>query len=317
MDMHQVKTLENKTVEHEFFLLGFSDFPKVQFILFVVFLPIYMMTLTGNLIILLLIWNDQNLHNPMYFFLGHLACIDAFSSTVTAPRMIVDLLSKIKSISHMACVTQMFFFLLFISAEVFLLAVMSYDRYVAICQPLHYTSIMSWKVCILMALGAWALGFTNSLIHAIGTLRLTFCGQNIIYGFFCDFPLLLQLSCTDIFINFLNLCLATLTLGLFAFGVTFIPYLHIVRLILRIKTKKGEHKAFSTCTSHLTVVSIFYGTVCFTYLRPAPTHHDIGERIISVIYTMITPLLNPFIYSLRNKELITALRKFTNTQTLG
>ncbi|KAM4628506.1 olfactory receptor 5V1-like [Discoglossus pictus] len=221
MDMRRVTSLENQTIRHEFLLLGFSDFPKAQFILFVIFLLIYLGTLTGNLVILVLIQNDHHLHTPMYFFLGQLACIDALSSTVTVPRMIVDLLSQMKSISHMACVTQMFFFLLFVCSEVFLLAVMSYDRYVAICQPLHYTSIMSWKVCTLMASGAWALGFTIASIHSI------------------------------------------------------------VRLILRIPTKEGKHKAFSTCTSHLTVVSIFYGTLLFTYFRPAPTHHDIGERIIS------------------------------------
>ncbi|KAM4632093.1 olfactory receptor 5V1-like [Discoglossus pictus] len=269
------------------------------------------MTFTGNLVILALIHNDHHLHTPMYFFLGHLACMDAFSSTVTVPRMIVDLLSKMKSISHMACVTQIFFFLLFACSEVLLLAVMSYDRYVAICQPLHYTTIMSWKVCILMASGVWALGFTNAFIHTIGTLRLTFCGQNIIYGFFCDLPLLLQLSCTNVFINFLYLCLASLLLGILPFGATFIPYIHIVRLIMRIPTKEGKHKAFSTCTSHLTVVSIFYGTLFFAYFHPAPAHHDIGERIVSVIYTTITPLLNPLIYSLRNMELITAFRKLT------
>ncbi|KAM4694470.1 olfactory receptor 1G1-like [Discoglossus pictus] len=269
------------------------------------------MTLTGNLVILVIIQNDNHLHTPMYFFLGHLACMDAFSSSVTVPRMVVDLLSKMNSISRMDCITQMFFFQLFASAEVFLLAVMSYDRYVAICQPLHYTAIMSWKVCILLAAGAWVLGFTNAFIHSIGTLRLTFCGQIIIYGFFCDLPLLLQLSCTDIFINFRNLCLTALTMGILALGVTFIPYMHILKLILRIPTKEGKHKAFSTCTSHLTVVSIFYGTLLFAYFRPAPTHHDIGERIISVIYTIITPLLNPLIYSLRNVELITAFRKLT------
>ncbi|KAM4632106.1 olfactory receptor 5B21-like [Discoglossus pictus] len=310
MDMHRVTSLENQSIGHEFFLVGFSDFPKAQFILFVIFLLIYMLTVTGNLVILVLIQNDNHLHTPMYFFLGHLACMDALSSTVTVPRMIVDLLSKMKPISHMACVTQMFFFLLFASSGVFLLAVMSYDRYVAICQPLHYMSIMSWKVCILMASGAWTLGFTNALIHSIGTRRLTFCGQNI-NGFFCDFPLLLQLSCTDVFINLLNLYLSSVPMAFLALGVTFIPYMHIVRLILRIPTKEGKHKAFSTCTSHLTVVSIFYVTVLFTYLHPAPTHHDIGERIISVIYTTITPLLNPIIYSLRNMELKTALRKLT------
>ncbi|KAM4663462.1 olfactory receptor 5V1-like [Discoglossus pictus] len=236
IDMHA--SLENRTVVHEFFLVGFSDFPNIRFILFVVFLLIYMMTLTGNLVILVLIHNDHHLHTPMYFFLGHLACMDAFSSSITVPQMIVDLLSKIKSISHMACVTQMFFFLMIASAEAFLLAVMSYDRYVAICQPLHYTSIMSWKVCILMTSAVWALGFTNSFIHSIG-----------------------------------------LTIGFFALCVTFVPYIHICRLIFRIPAKEGKHKAFSTCTSHLTVVSIFYGTLLFTYFRPAPTNHDIGERI--------------------------------------
>ncbi|KAM4698750.1 olfactory receptor 1-like [Rhinophrynus dorsalis] len=202
----------------------------------------------------------------------------------------------------------MFFFLFFAGSEIFLLAGMSYDRYTAICHPLHYIHIMSWKVCVLLASVAWTLGLFNGLIHALCTRRLVFCAENTIYGFFCDLPLLLQISCTDIFINMLSIFVIILTFGLLAFGITFIPYVQIFQAILRIPSKVGKHKAFSTCTSHLTVVFIFYGTSIFAYLRPAPQEHNIGDSLVSVIYTVITPLLNPFIYSLRNKDLKDALR---------
>ncbi|KAM4698746.1 olfactory receptor 1G1-like [Rhinophrynus dorsalis] len=267
----------------------------------------YLMTLCGNLLILVLIHNDDNLHTPMYFFLGHLACLDTFFSTVTVPRILADLFSGRSIISQTDCVAQIFFFLLFAGSEIFLLAGMSYDRYTAICHPLHYIHIMSWKVCVLFVSVAWTLGFFNSLIHTLCTRRLVFCEENTIYGFFCDLPLLLQISCTDIFKNILAIFLS-LILGLLAFGITFIPYVQIFQAILRIPSKVGKHKAFSTCTSHLTVVFIFYGTFFFAYLRPAPKQHNIGDSCVSVIYTVITPLLNPFIYSLRNKELKDALR---------
>ncbi|XP_075421313.1 olfactory receptor 5AP2-like [Ascaphus truei] len=301
-------SLENQTVLHEFFLLGFSDFPKIRYILFLIFSLIYLMTLTGNLLMLVLIHNDSRLHNPMYFFLGNLACLDAGSSSVTVPRMLADLLTEIRTISLPACRAQVFFFMTFACSEVFLLAGMSFDRYVAICQPLHYIQIMSWEVCAQLVSVVWALGFSYSLIHTFCTHRLTFCGPNIIQGFFCDLPLLLQLSCTDTFINILLIILAVLFLGLPALLITFIPYIHIFRTIMRIPTKEGKHKAFSTCVSHLSVVFIYYGTIWFTYLRPAPSHPGISDSLVSVIYTVITPLLNPLIYSLRNKELKGALR---------
>ncbi|XP_075421316.1 olfactory receptor 1G1-like [Ascaphus truei] len=266
------------------------------------------MTLSGNLLILGLIHNDSRLHTPMYFFLGNLACLDAGSSSVTVPRMLADLLTDIRTISLTACRAQMFFFLTFASSEIFLLAGMSYDRYVAICHPLHYSHVMSWEVCAQLASVAWALGLSNSLIQTLCTHRLNFCGPNIIQSFFCDLPLLLQLSCTDIFINILAIFLTALFLALPALLITFIPYIHIFRTILGIPTKEGKHKAFSTCASHLSVVFIFYGTLLFTYLRPAPSHPGISDNLVSVIYTVITPLLNPLIYSLRNKELKGALR---------
>ncbi|XP_075421227.1 olfactory receptor 1E16-like [Ascaphus truei] len=301
-------SLENQTILHEFFLLGFSDFPKFRYILFLLFSSIYLMTLTGNLLILVLIHNDSRLHTPMYFFLGNLACLDAGSSSVTVPRMLADLLTDVRTISLTACRAQVFFFIMFVCSEIFLLAGMSYDRYVAICHPLHYSHVMSWEVCVQLASVAWALGFSYSLIQTLCTHRLTFCGPNIIQSFFCDLTLLLQLSCTDTFINILLIFLAVLFLALPALLITFIPYIHIFRTILRIPTKEGKHKAFSTCASHLSVVFIYYGTVVFTYLRSAPSHPGIGDSILSVIYTIITPLLNPLIYSLRNKDLKGALR---------
>ncbi|XP_075423976.1 olfactory receptor 1G1-like [Ascaphus truei] len=266
------------------------------------------MTLAGNSIILGLIHNDSRLHTPMYFFLGNLACLDTGSSSVTVPRMLADLLTEKRTISVTACRAQVFFFIMFASSEIFLLAGMSYDRYVAICLPLHYSHVMSSGVCAQLASVAWALGFSYSLIHTLCTHRLTFCGPNIIQGFFCDLPLLLQLSCTDTFMNIVIIFLSACTVSLSALLITVIPYIHIFRTILRIPTTEGKHKAFSTCASHLSVVFIFYGTILFTYLRPSPSHPGIGDSLVSVIYTVITPLLNPFIYSLRNQELKGALR---------
>ncbi|XP_075422729.1 olfactory receptor 1G1-like [Ascaphus truei] len=301
-------SLENQTISHEFFLLGFSELLMIRYILFLIFYLIYFMTLTGNLLILVLIHNDSRLHTPMYFFLGNLACLDAGSSSVTVPRMLADLLTEIRTISLTACRTQVFFFIFFAGSELFLLAVMSYDRYVAICHPLHYSHIMSWEVCAQLASVVWAIGFSHSLIQTLCTHRLTFCGPNIIQSFFCELHFLLQLSCTDTFINIVLIFLAVLFIALPALLITFIPYIHIFRTILRIPTKEGKHKAFSTCASHLSVVFIYYGTLFFTYLRPAPSHPGISDSLVSVIYTVITPLLNPLIYSLRNKDLKRALR---------
>ncbi|XP_040263992.1 olfactory receptor 5V1-like [Bufo bufo] len=245
----------------------------------------------------------------MYFFLGNLAFIDVSYSSVTAPRLLVDLLTKNHSISLLACTTQLFFFIYLAGAELFLLSAMSYDRYIAICYPLHYSQIMSWMVCTKMAFGVWVLGLLNSLVQTLFSLRLTFCGPNTIHNFFCDLPHLFQISCTDTFINVLVALIVGGSLGFGAFSITFIPYIHIFSTILRIQTKHGKLKAFSTCTSHLTVVFIFYGSIIFIYFVPTTSNLYTINRVVSVIYALINPLLNPLIYSIRNKDLKEAVKR--------
>ncbi|OCT64617.1 hypothetical protein XELAEV_18045716mg [Xenopus laevis] len=301
--------LGNQTKLFEFIFLGLSDVPSAGLPLFMLFLLIYLMTLVGNLLILLMIFIDSHLHTPMYMFLSNLAGLDVFYSTVTSPRMLTDFFSETKTISLPACITQFFFFFSFICIELYLLAVMSYDRYVAICHPLHYIQIMHPKFCVLIVVSAWVIGFLTSLIHTLCTLRLTFCGPNLIQGFFCDLPQLFLLSCTNTFINVLVMFLVGILMGSSALGITFVPYIQIFRTIKKIKTWRGKLKAFSTCASHLTVVFVFYGTLIFTYLRPTPRNAFSEDRLVSVVYTIVTPLLNPIIYSLRNKDLKGAFRR--------
>uniref|UniRef100_A0A8C5R3K0 Olfactory receptor n=1 Tax=Leptobrachium leishanense TaxID=445787 RepID=A0A8C5R3K0_9ANUR len=295
----------NLTTMNEFLLVVLTGDRLILYILFAVFLLIYMKTLLLNFLIIFLVITDRHLHTPMYFFLGNLAFLDMSYSTVTAPRMIHDFVSTNPSISFLSCMTQIYFFIHFASSEILLLAVMSYDRYVAICHPLHYIPIMSWKVCVQLSSMVWVLGFFYALTHTLCLLRLTFCNINIIHNFFCDLPHLLQISCTDTFINFLVLLTVGGSLGLVAFVVTFHPYTHIFSAIIRIPTSDGKLKAFSTCTSHLAVVFIFYGSLVFIYLVPTTS----SLVLVSVIYSVINPLLNPLIYSVRNNDLKAALRR--------
>ncbi|XP_073490787.1 olfactory receptor 5B12-like [Aquarana catesbeiana] len=299
--------MENRTILKEFFLAGLSDLPTLQLPLFLFFLLIYLLTLLWNSLIISLIVTDSRLHVPMYFFLGNLASLDLCCSSVTVPRMLFDLHTKTKKITINSCITQVFFFMSFGMLEAFLLAVMSYDRYTAICQPLHYTQIMSWKVCVQLALGVLILSFIYSLVHTLYVFKLTFCGSDIIESFFCDLPQLFQISCSDININVL---LVFLLGGVFA-GVslimTFLPYVSIIKTVLNIQAK-GRSKVFSTCTSHLTVVFIYYGCGVFNYFRPNTSHHFTVDKVVSIFYTVILPLLNPLIYSLRNQDLRTPLQ---------
>ncbi|XP_040217060.1 olfactory receptor 2A12-like [Rana temporaria] len=290
-------------------LVGLSDHPPTMNGLFVFFLLIYLMTLITNLLIFFLVLTDYHLHNPMYFFLANLAFLDMSYSSVTAPRMLFDLVTKSQSISLPACIAQVFFFLYFTSSELFLLSAMSYDRYIAICHPLHYTQIMSWRVCAGMASLVWVAGWSVSLIHTLFLLRLSFCGPTTIHNFFCDLPHLFQITCTDPFINMVVIFIFGASLGLGAFLLTFIPYVRIFRTILRIRTKTGKRKAFSTCTSHLAVVFIFYGSLIFIYLVPSSSNMYNSNKLFSVMYALINPLLNPLIYSLRNKDLMEALMR--------
>uniref|UniRef100_A0A8V5GEI9 Olfactory receptor n=1 Tax=Melopsittacus undulatus TaxID=13146 RepID=A0A8V5GEI9_MELUD len=280
---------------NDFILLGFSDVT-----LFVLFLLIYVTTVIGNLGIIAAVWLDSQLQTPMYFFLGHLSFLDLCYSSVVTPKMLLSLLSERKTISFAGCFLQLYFYAAFVITECYLLAGMAYDRYVAICNPLRYPILMSKKVCVSLLAGSYAVGLFHSAIFTGFALRLSFCGPNVIDHFFCDGPPLSKLACSDTSLN---------QMLLFAFGgfnkvttisIILISYGHILFTVLRTGSVVG--KAFGTCASHLMVVTIFYGTLIFMYLRPSSSYSLGRDKIVSVFYTMVTPMLNPFIYSLRNKE---------------
>nr|DBA18902.1 TPA: hypothetical protein GDO54_014795 [Pyxicephalus adspersus] len=287
------------TILKEFTLSALSDLPALQFPLFLFFLVIYLLTLIWNLLIIVLIVTNSHLHVPMYFFLGNLASLDLCCSSVTVPRMLFDLLTRKRKITVTECLTQDFFFILFATSECFLLAVMSYDRYTAVCQPLHYIKIMSWKVCVQLVSLVLCLTFTYSLIHICYASKLTFCASDIIGSFFCDLPQLFKISCSDLLGGFL-------TSG--SLILTFLPYIYILKAVLKMNDKRS--KVFSTCSSHLTVVLMYYGSVFFNYFQPNAIYHYTGDKWVAVYYTAILPLLNPLIYSLRNQDFKTAFGKF-------
>ncbi|XP_073447381.1 olfactory receptor 1J2-like [Aquarana catesbeiana] len=301
--------MRNVTEISFFTLVGLSDHPLTMNGLFVLFLLIYLMTLITNLLIFFLVLTDYHLHNPMYFFLANLAFLDMSYSSVTAPRMLFDLVTKRRSISIPACIAQIFFYISFVCSELFLLSAMSYDRYIAICHPLHYKLIMSWRVCAHMASLVWVVACSVSLVHSLLLLRLSFCRTSSIHNFFCDLPHLYQITCTDPFINIMAVFLLSNSIALGAFLLTFLPYAFIFSTILRIRSKTGKRKAFSTCSSHSTVVFIFYGSLIFIYLVPTSSDMVILNKLFSVISSLINPLLNPLIYSLRNKDLMEALMR--------
>eukprot|EP00079_Xenopus_tropicalis_P038951 XP_017952722.1 PREDICTED: olfactory receptor 1052-like [Xenopus tropicalis] len=301
--------MENQTIVYMLVLAGLSDLPSLQIPLFLVFLLIYILTLTGNLLILLLIFTDSHLHTPMYFFLGTLACLDMSYSSVTAPRMLFDLLIVRRDITVPACITQIYFFFFFAISEAFVLAVMSYDRYVAICRPLHYMLLMSWNVCVQLVSGVLVFGAVHSLVHTLFLTKLTFCRPDALQSFFCDLPQLLQISCSDTFINKLLLFFSGIMFGFVILVVTFYPYVTIINTVLKIPSRNMRAKAFSTCSSHLTVVFLFYGSFFFNYLRPNAKYHFTEDKVASVFYAILTPFLNPLIYSLRNQELKASLRR--------
>ncbi|KAE8578599.1 hypothetical protein XENTR_v10023670 [Xenopus tropicalis] len=301
--------MENQTTVYNFVLAGLSDLPSLQLPLFLVFLLIYLITLTGNILILLLIFTDSHLHTPMYFFLGTLACLDMSSSSVTVPRMLFDLLRERRIISVPACITQIYFFVFFIASEMSVLAVMSYDRYIAICRPLHYMQIMSWNVCVQFVSCVLVCSTVWSLVHTLPLTKLTFCRPNVLQSFFCDLPQLLEASCSDTFINVLLIFLIGILSGVGILGLTFYPYIPIITTVLKMTSKHTRSKAFSTCSSHLTVVSICYTTIFFNYFRSNANDHLVGDKMASVFFAILTPSLNPVIYSLRNQELKLSLRR--------
>ncbi|KAM9304978.1 olfactory receptor 5L1-like [Gastrophryne carolinensis] len=297
----------NQTIFMKLAFSGLSDVPSLQLPLFLFFLLIYLLTLTWNLLIISLIVTDSHLHTPMYFFLGNLASLDLCCSSIIVPRMLVDLHSDGRTITIIACITQIFFFIFCAFCEVLLLAVMSCDRYVAICRPLHYMQIMHWKACVQLVSIVWSLGFACSLVYTVFSLKLTFCNSNIIESFFCDLPQVLHISCSDIFINILLIFVLGGFVGISSIMMILLPYIHIFKMVLGMQVK-GRSKVFSTCSSHLTVVILFYGTMMFNYFRPNDSSPSAGDKVASVFYTVVTPLLNPLIYSLRNLEMRAALQ---------
>ncbi|XP_049636326.1 olfactory receptor 2D2-like [Suncus etruscus] len=297
----------NQTQVTEFFLLGLSDDPITQQLLFVLFLFVYLITVLGNLLLMSLIWIDSQLHTPMYFFLCNLSLADLCFSTNIVPQALAHLLSKKKVISFTHCAVQLLVFLILGCTQCVLLAVMSYDRYVAICNPLHYSSIMTWKVCVQLAAGSWITGILGSVVDSTFTLRLPYRGRNTISHFFCEAPALLTLASTDTRTTEMVIFLLGVVVLLIPVFLILVSYGNIIMTVIKMKSATGRLKAFSTCGSHLIVVILFYGSGIVTYMTPKSSKEQ--EKLVSVFYAMVTPMLNPIIYSLRNKDVKGALRK--------
>ncbi|XP_004593779.2 olfactory receptor 1L6-like [Ochotona princeps] len=301
----------NQSNMAEFLLLGLTADPKQQVWLFAGFLGMYLVNVVGNSVIIAAIRSDARLHSPMYFFLSNLSLVDICFTTVIVPQMLMNMLAQRKTILFPQCITQMYFFVAFGITDSFLLAAMAMDRYVAICNPLHYSSIMSPRRCLLLVLASWMVSHLHSLIHTVLMARLSFCGPNIIQHFFCDVQPLLTLSCSDTSVNELLAFTEGSLVIMSPFIFILISYVHITHAVLKVPSGTGRYKVFSTCGSHLTVVALFYGTIISVYIRPSSTYSVTKDRVVTVIYTVVTPMLNPFIYSLRNKDMKQALRKLT------
>ncbi|KAM7163290.1 olfactory receptor-like protein OLF1 [Macrochelys suwanniensis] len=293
----------------EFILSGLTDRPELQVPLFGVFLLIYGITLVGNGRMILLITIDPQLHTPMYFFLGNLSFCDLCYSSIISPKKLMNFLAERKSISYTACAVQMYLSIAFAYVGCLLLAVMAYDRYVAICNPLLYTVTMSRQHCKQLVGGVYAVGLVDSMIHTCFTFRLSFCSSNIINHFFCDIPPLLAISCSDTRINEIVLFAFTFCITVSSFVTVLLSYVYIISTILQIRSEEGRRKAFSTCSFHLTAVALLYGTVIFVYLRPTSSYSKDTDKVTSVFYMLVIPMLNPLIYSLRNTEVKDALRR--------
>ncbi|XP_073185731.1 olfactory receptor 2G3-like [Lepidochelys kempii] len=299
----------NQTHIMEFIFLGFSNHPNLQILFFLVFLVIYTVTLLGNTLILTLTRADPTLHTPMYFFLSNLSFLDICYTSATVPVMLINFFRCRKTISYAGCVAQLFFLITCAGTECVLLAVMAYDRYVAICKPLRYPGIMSKRLCVQLVGFSWLCGLVNSLVHTLLTSAVVICKSDQLSHFFCDVPLLLKLSCSETSVNEAVLHLASALIGLSPCLFTVLSYGHIISTILKIRSAQGRFKAFSTCTSHLIVVVLFYGTSNFNYNRPSSGYSLDIDILVSSLYCIVTPTLNPVIYSFRNKEVKGALKK--------
>uniref|UniRef100_A0A8D0H3D1 Olfactory receptor n=1 Tax=Sphenodon punctatus TaxID=8508 RepID=A0A8D0H3D1_SPHPU len=307
----------NHTTVTEFILLGFPSRPAIQVVLFLVFLAMYCLVLLGNIGLMVLIRASPHLHTPMYFFLSNLSLVDLCYCSVIVPQMLVNFLSEYKAISYIGCGLQFYFFCTFADTESFILATMAYDRYVAICNPLLYTVSMSQKLCVLLVVLSYIGGTLSALVHTCFAFRLSFCGPSIINHFFCDLPLLLKLSCSDTSLNELLLYTYGSSVEIISSIIIIISYVFIVITVLRIRSAAARRKTFSTCASHLTSVIIYEGTLLFIYSRPSSWYSPTSDKYISVFYTIVVPVLNPLIYSLRNKDVKDALKKAVATKVLA
>ncbi|KAM4889236.1 olfactory receptor 7D4-like [Thomomys bottae] len=302
-------TAQNHTGESPFLLLGLSDDPQLQPILFGLFLSMYLITILGNLLIILAVTSDPHLHTPMYFFLSNLSFVDICFTSTTIPKMLVNIQTQRKDISYPECLTQVYFFMIFGGMDNFLLTVMAYDRFVAICHPLNYPLIMNPHFCGLLVLVSWLLIFCISLSHVVLMRKLTFSPGTTIPHFFCELAQVLQVASSDTLINDIWMYLAIVLFGVFpALGI-FFSYHQILSSLMKMSNTATKHKAFSTCGSHLCVISLFYGTGLGVYLSSAVSSSAHRSKVASVMYTVVTPMLNPFIYSLRNQDVMGALER--------
>ncbi|XP_032702448.1 olfactory receptor 10AG1-like [Lontra canadensis] len=299
----------NLTSMTEFILLGFSDYPNLQMFLFIIFYFVYVIILMGNGIIVLVTRLDQALQTPMYFFLSNFSFLEVCFVSATLPRMLTNLWTQKRSISLFACATQMSFVLMLGNVECLLLTVMAYDRYIAICNPLHYPLIMNHKVCVQLVAACWITGILVEIGQTCQIFSLPYCGSNQINHFFCDIPPLLSLACGDTFLNEMLVFIVAMLFVMIPFLLILGSYSKIISTILRLPSATGRTKAFSTCSSHVIIVAMFFGSAIITYLQPKAKHSSKTDKFLSLFYTIVTPMFNPMIYTLRNKDVMIALRK--------
>ncbi|KAM9294509.1 olfactory receptor 8H1-like [Gastrophryne carolinensis] len=298
----------NQTLVSRFMLLGLSSAPGLRVVLSILFISMYMVTLYANLFLLIVVRLNVSLQTPMYFFLNNLSLVDICFSTTIVPKILSNNLSQDRTISVMGCAAQMYFHLALGATECLILATMAYDRYMAICKPLQYTTIMNQQLCLGLASGCWSLSFLNSAIHAFLTFQLPFCNSNINH-FFCEMPPLFRLSCKDTWFNEVAVYISGGLIALCSFVFTVVSYIYIISTIVKMQYTSGRHKTFSTCASHLIVVTLYYGTIIFMYLRPHSSYFPKHDRVVSIFYTVVTPMLNPIIYSVRNKNIRKVLER--------
>ncbi|OCT69134.1 olfactory receptor 5B21 [Xenopus laevis] len=301
----------NQTSTNRFILLGLTNIPYLQAIYVPIFFIVYVTTLSANSVLIVVVRINEHLQTPMYFLLSNLSVIDICFSSTIVPRIIISTLSQDRSVSLLDCALQMFFHGAVGATECLILAVMAYDRYAAICQPLHYNTVMNKTFCICVATGSWTSASISAFLHVFFTFQLPYCHSHNLNHFFCEIPPILRLSCRDTWPNELAMYITAGIIVMCSFFFTLISYIHIISNILKIHSTEGRKKSFSTCTSHLTVVSLFYGTILFMYMRPHSAYSD-RDKIVSVIYSAVIPMLNPIIYSMRNKDVKGTIRKHMN-----